>query len=430
MIEGLIFSIYTVLYSVAMVFILPFEYFKRPDNLRKRWLRERSGFLISWQNKGPDKKVIWIHAVSVGEVLSSVPFIREIMRRIPSAEIVLTTVTDTGQKVASERLSDIKIIYMPFDLPFFLRRFIKTVRPSLYISIETEIWPNLFRLLRKAGIPVLIMNGRISDRSFRGYRRIGFFMKRVLNYVNLFCMQEEIYGERIRLLGAVQDKVRVTGNFKFDIKINEYNKDWIKHLKRPVIIAGSTHEGEEGLIVDVCERLRKEIGSITLIIAPRHPERFLEVEDILKEKGLRYIKRSDIKNEDIDESLNDTWIILIDVIGELASLYSVCDVSIIGGSLSKKGGHNPLEPAFWGKPIICGDDMSNFPLIIEFYERGAAIKTSANSLLNDLRDLLQNEEKKHVMGLRAREIFEKRAGAIERAVEILKGYLELPQLPS
>lgn len=420
---------YTLLYFIVLLSILPHEYFKRPRPLRKRWLKERLGKCRAEEQKDKGvelKKTIWIHAVSVGEVIASVPFIREVSKRFPFVRIILTTVTDTGQKMAQEKLSgSVTTCYIPFDLPFAIKRFIGSVRPSLYISIETEIWPNLFYMLKREGVSVLVMNGRLSDDSFKGYKKIRFFMKRVLNNGDLFCMQEEAYGERIKALGVPEGKICITGNFKFDIRIEEYRDGWVRYLQRPVILAGSTHRGEEEIIIDVFERFSEELSNITLIIAPRHPERFGEVEEIIKKRGIKYIKRSVIDNNN-PERVTEARIILIDLIGELASLYSICDVAIIGGSFSGRGGHNPLEPAFWGKPILCGDDMRNFPFIEDFYRCGAAVKTSKRGLYNDLRNLLIFEDKRVEMGKRAKEIFESRAGAIERSVDVLKRYLELP----
>lgn len=425
MIRTLFHLIYTLLYSFALLILFPYEYLKRPKDLRRRWLRERCGLLPV--NPLSSNLRIWVHSVSVGEVIASVPFIQEILRSFPSSEIVLTTVTDTGQKIAGERLSgSVRLFYLPFDLPFSIRRFIKTIRPCLYISLETELWPNLFSALKRHGVPILIMNGRISDRSFKGYRRIRFFMKMILDYVDLFCMQEDLYGERIRQLGASPERIRITGNFKFDTSISDYKADWVRHLEGPVILAGSTHEGEEDIVLDSFERLKGEIRDITLMIAPRHPERFNEVEGIINRRGISYIKRSEMDSADSIEKLGALRVILIDLIGELASLYSICDIAIIGGSFSGKGGHNPLEPAFWGKPIVCGSDMGNFPFIEEFYRRGAAIRTSKEDLYEDLRMLLISSDKRSKMGREARAIYEERSGAIKRSVEILKGYLKLP----
>lgn len=428
-------QLYSVLYALTLLFLLPHEYLKRPRDLRKRWLSERLGQVPSLP--ASELRTVWVHAVSVGEVIASVPFIHEMMKRYPYVRVVLTTVTDTGQRVAKERLSEaVAVHYIPFDLPFSIKRFIKTMNPHLYISIETEIWPNLFCLLKRAGIPVLIMNGRISAGSFKGYRKISFFIKRVLDNVDLFCMQEELYGERIKALGVPAERIRITGNFKFDIKIEEYRGEWVRQLPRPVILVGSTHEGEEEIVLDACKRLIDEIGDMTLIIAPRHPERFAMVEDVLKRSGVSYIKRSEISSgiEDqncaILQSYHKTGkklglcVVLIDLIGELASLYSICDVAIIGGSFSNRGGHNPLEPAFWGKPILCGTDMSNFPFIDEFYKNGAALKTSRHSLYEDLKGLLGNDKERLNMAKRAKEIYMAKAGAIRRSVEALKFYFE------
>jgi 3-deoxy-D-manno-octulosonic-acid transferase len=425
MIESFLLSLYTLIYSIVLLCLLPFEYLKRPKGLRNRWLMERLGY-VSLENIKPRSKKIWIHAVSVGEVIASIPFIHEVKEKMPAVDLILTTVTDTGQNIARERLSGTaEIHYLPFDLPFSIKRFMKIMKPSLYISIETEIWPNLFRLLKIDGTPVLIMNGRISDDSFKGYRKIRFFMKRILSYVDLFCMQDELYGERIAALGAEKDKIRITGNFKFDIKIEGYKKKWVRYLKRPVILAGSTHETEEEMLLDAFKRLRAS-GDMTLIIAPRHPRRFDEVEEIIRKGGFNYLRISEIDGAVRDGGPIEAEVILIDVIGELASLYSICDLAIIGGSFSGRGGHNPLEPAFWGRPFICGEDMGNFPFVDEFYKRGAAIMTSRKALYEVLEKLLLSEDQRLIMGERAREIYKERSGAVSRSIEILERYIELP----
>lgn len=437
--------IYSFLYIIVLLFLLPFEYLKRPKELRSRWLRERLGFLNS-ELRVPNSKLIWVHAVSVGEVISAVPFIRELKARYPSITVVLSTVTDTGQKIARERISDIaQIIYLPFDLVHIVRRVLKKIRPALFITVETELWPNIFRTFKKEGIPILVLNGRLSGNSFRGYRRIKFFIRDVLGCVDLFCMQDRVYAERIRGLGVAGNKVRVTGNFKFDTRPSEKVPEWTHSLGHPVVLAGSTHEGEEALIVSVFERLRDDFPEMNLILAPRHPERFGKVEDMVTARGLPCVKRSSLvpgsplrahgnEGNAFNRELSamsyqlSGCVVILDTIGELASSYGISDVAVMGGSFCKVGGHNPLEPAFWGKPVVCGPHMENFPFIQDFYIGSGAIKTDAEGLHEVIKELLRSPAKRKAMGERAKALYDEKAGAVDRAVEVLKGYLD-PQLP-
>lgn len=416
--------IYSFIYTIALLIILPFEYLKRPRDIRKRWLKERFGLLPF------SSRPIWIHAVSVGEVIAVIPLIKKIKERYPDKDLLLSTVTDTGQKVAKERLGSIaNIIYLPFDLRPFIKGALKKINPLLFIIMETELWPNIIRTMEEHRIPILLMNGRISERSFRGYKRVGFFLKDILKRIDIFCMQNELYSERIRALGAVKDRVIDIGSFKFDTKPPSSIPEWtgILHNKGLVIIAGSTHSAEEELILDIYLRLIKDFPKINLIIAPRHPERFIEVEGLIKDKGLKYLKRSEIvtsKNRLGSPCIETTGIvILIDTIGELASLYGASDIAIIGGSFIKHGGQNPLEPAYWGKAIVCGPHMENFPFIHDFYNEGGAIKADRDNLYEILRGLINSPERISDMGRIAKALYERNRGATERAIKIIERYL-------
>ncbi len=427
------FFIYSLLYFIVMLILLPFEYLKRPGGLRRKWLREKFGFLSLHIHAS---RPIWVHAVSVGEVISATPLIKELRTRYPSVRIVLSTITDTGQRVAIERLSGTAdIIYLPFDLPLSVRRSLRRMRPAIFITIETELWPNIFRFLRKQKIPILVLNGRLSERSFDGYRKIGFFMKGIVRCVDLFGMQDSTYADRIVELGADKDNVEVIGNFKFDTRPSEKIPEWTGLLKGPVILAGSTHEGEEELILSVFESLRIDFPGLNLIIAPRHPERFREVEEAIKGRGFRYLKRSglDIVGANGHSPLPlltmncqlSGIVVLLDAIGELASVYGAADVAIIGGSFIEHGGHNPLEPAFWGKPILCGPHMENFTFMEDFYRMDGAIKTDSQGLYDTIKALLQSPEKRKHMGEKARALYNEKAGAVGRAIEVLERYIKL-----
>jgi 3-deoxy-D-manno-octulosonic-acid transferase len=419
----LMYPIYNLIYGAALAFVLPFEYRKRPAVIRKMWLAEKFGD-IEKQYVPPSEgwtscriPTLWVHAVSVGEVIAASAFINEFKQKHPEYRIVVSTITDTGHKVARERLGGLAgVIYMPFDLPFALRRAISRVRPSVFVIIETEIWPNTFRTFREVGIPVVLLNGRLSEKAFAGYRRIRHFMKKVLEGVSLFCMQNEVYAKRITEIGADKSKVMVTGSFKFDIKLEDKKLDWTDCLSGPVVVAGSTHRGEDELLVSVYKRLKEDFGGLNFIITPRHPERFDEVEGILKSAGVPYFRRSLISGEmDIRGAA-----VLLDTVGELSSVYGAADVAVIGGSFIKHGGQNFLEPAYWGKPVVCGPSMENFPFVREFYDEGAAIETDNEGLYIVLKDLLSSPEKRRLVGEKAINLLNSNQGAVQKAVAALE----------
>lgn len=406
-----------------MLFFFPFEYLKRPKALRSRWLKEKLGITILYK-KNQNKK-IWIHAVSVGEVLTTIQLIKRLKEKSSNTEIILSTITDTGQKIAAEKVGEIaNIIYLPFDVPFLIKKAIRNLKPDLFIIIETELWPNLIKYIKKNNIPILLLNGRISEKSFRGYKKISFFVKKILTNIDFFCMQNELYSSRIKKLGADPSRVLTIGSLKFDKEFSSDALQWINIFKKLekkngtfVIVAGSTHKPEEELILDTFIRLKKDFTNIRLIIAPRHPERFNEVEELIKKKGLEFVKRSEIVFD------LDPQIILLDAIGELAIVYSICDIAIIGGSFIPHGGQNPLEPAYWGKAIICGPHMENFPMIDDFYKNQAAQKTDSKELYNTLKRLLSYPNEIQLMGKRAIELYKKNMGALDKSIKIIESML-------
>lgn len=415
--------LYTLLYCTVLVFLLPFQYLKRPKKLKKRWLREKFGFI-----KGGLGGIIWIHAVSVGEVMAAIPLLKKLREKYPSKSLMLSTITDTGQKVARERVPEgTMVFYLPFDIPIILKKVFERMRPELLITIETELWPNLFKISRQYGIPVILMNGRISEKSLKGYKKASFFMKEVLSNVALFCMQSEMDAERISSIGVNEGRIKVLGNFKFDIKPPSKIPEWSERMKGPVLIAGSTHEGEEEFLISVYMKLKKDFTDLNLILAPRHPERFKNVEDLLRSKGLSFIKRSAFSSElptpnSELKTLKGT-VILLDTVGELSAVYGISDIAIIGKSFKGYGGQNPLEPAYWGKPIVCGLHMENFPFIKDFYREGAAFEVDEDGLYSKLRELLLLPEKAKETGLKAQQLYKKNTGAVDRAIEVIAGYI-------
>lgn len=421
--------VYSLLYFIVTVILLPFEYLKRPAELRRRWLREKFGFLNS-ELRTQNSRLIWVHAVSMGEVIAAMPFIAELKKRYPFMRIVLSTVTDTGRKVAGGRVSDIAdVVYLPFDFSFVIRKMIKKIKPELFITIETEIWPNIFRVCKEAGIPVLVMNGRLSENSFKGYKKVSFFIKGVLQCVSMFCMQEQIYAERIKALGVDENRIEVTGNFKFDTRPSDMMPEWAELVKGPLILAGSTHDGEEEIVLSVFNSLRDEFPDLALIIAPRHPERFKEVEELIRRKGLECLRVSEVRKMGSYEAMSFStsqllnFVVLLDAVGELASVYGIADIAVIGGSFIRHGGQNPLEPAFWGKPIICGPHMENFPFIEDFYKRGGAIKADSGGLADVIAELMRSPEKRKAMGEISRAIYNEKSGSIEKSMAVLSHYI-------
>jgi 3-deoxy-D-manno-octulosonic-acid transferase len=414
--------VYTLLYGAVLTVLLPYQYLKRPQETRKRWLRERLGSYRHRADTPSHNKTIWIHAVSVGESIAAVPLIKKLKEAHPALRIVLSTVTDTGQEVARERVGEYaEILYVPFDLPSALKSAVRHIRPSVLVIMETELWPNMVEIVSGCGVPVLLMNGRISGKSLDGYKKIRPFIRNMLGDVTLFCMQDDLYAERIRGMGADTGKVRVTGNFKFDTRPSSAVPEWTRILTGPVIIAGSTHRTEEELVLDAFSNIAQEFPEASLIIAPRHPERFKEVEDLIKKKGLAYMKRSERKES--EEAKQRGLVVLLDVMGELSTVYGAADIAVLGGSFIEHGGQNPLEPAYWAKAIVCGPHMENFPFIDNFYLKGGALRVEAASLGSSLMDLLSSPDKRAAMGRRARELYDKNAGATGRAMEILERYL-------
>ncbi len=428
------FAIYNILYFIVLLAILPYQYFKRPASIRNRWLRERSGFLPRSRFAS---RPVWIHAVSVGEVIASIPLLKGLKAAYPGRDIVLSTVTDTGQKVAREKAGALaRIIYIPFDTPFAVARTHKSVDPSVFIIMETELWPAIIRCFSENGTPVLLMNGRLSEKSVRGYLKLRFFIRKVLSRISFFCMQDEEYARRIISLGAGESEVLAVGSFKFDTKPSVPVPEWTQSLGRPVIVAGSTHNPEEYIILDAFDRLLPDHPGLVLILAPRHPERFREVEELVKRRGFRYLNRSEIgRGEALPSAHNDGrghreatvsnagLVVILDVMGELASVYGAADVAIMGGSFIEHGGQNPLEPAFWGKAIICGPHMENFPFIGDFYRNGAAAKAGADNLAGTIREVLESPELMRSMGTAAKRLYESNAGATEKALQVIKGFI-------
>jgi len=418
------------LYSVVTLLLLAvlspyFVYQAMRHNKYLGSLGQRFGYLPVSFNLDGDPS-IWVHAVSVGEVLAARPIISELRRRYPTLKLFLSTTTLSGQQLARRNVADVDaVFYLPFDWTFTVRRTLKMVNPRLFVMVETEIWPNLLRECRRRGIKTALVNGRISHRSFPRYRLARPFFRRVLADVDRFCVQGEESARRLVELGAEPSRITVTGSLKFEslhaTPIPGRGPARVLRFfrlspNRPVLVAGSTMKGEEEFVVRAFNRFRSTpAGSnALLVIAPRHPERFVEAERICRQEGLSTIRRSELA---IDAEPRADAVVL-DTIGELAQLYQVATAVFVGGSLVPSGGHNILEPALFGKPIVFGPHMENFSEIAEaFVTNGAAVQLRGDREIDDVVLSLMNDPVRRArLGAAARALVEANRGARDKTL--------------
>jgi 3-deoxy-D-manno-octulosonic-acid transferase len=399
-------------------------------------LGQRMGYLPVSFNMDAEPS-IWIHAVSVGEVLTARPLARDLRARYPRLRVFLSTTTLAGQQLARRSVHDVDaVFYFPFDLDVFVRRTLNLVRPRLFVMMETEIWPNLLRECRKRGIKTAIVNGRLSQRSYPRYRLVRRFMRHVLADIDRFCVQSEESARRFVDLGAAPANVMVTGSLKFDSldlgpSLHGRARDRVlRHFclppSRRVIVAGSTMKGEEGAVFRAFRRLRSVAPNALLIIAPRHPERFDDVARMSREEGLKTALRTELA---IDAEPRAD-VVILDTIGELATVYQIATVVFVGGSLVPTGGHNILEPAVFGKPIVFGPHMENFAEIAAaFVSNGAAMQVRFERELDDaLHTLLTDGVQRARLGAAARALVEANRGAKDKSLQVLSELL--PQDPT
>jgi 3-deoxy-D-manno-octulosonic-acid transferase len=287
------------------------------------------------------------------------------------------------------------------------------------------LWPNIFRLFCKRNVPVIILNGRISEKSSQGYQKISFFMKKVFSFVTVFSMQSSLDAERLKAIGAAENKIKIGGNFKFDMEITGGLPSWASAVKGPVIVAGSTHRGEEKLVLSAyLENLAKFPG-LSLILAPRHPERFREVADLLRGRKIPFLRRSELQVYDSVAEPVRGKVLLLDSMGELSSVYGIADIAVIGKSFIGVGGQNPLEPAYWGKPILCGPHMDNVPFMKEVFAEGAAFEVAPTGLAEKMGALLAAPDVAKKVGVKARALFVSKSGAVGKALAIIEKYADL-----
>ncbi|MFN0279473.1 MAG: 3-deoxy-D-manno-octulosonic acid transferase [Pyrinomonadaceae bacterium] len=428
------FFVYSILYTLAFIVLLPRFLFDAVFNGKyAAGFKQRLGFLPKFDCRG--KRVVWLHCVSVGETNAARPLAIKIKQDFPDISLVISTTTRTGQTLAQTAFADIAdlVFYFPFDWKSSVRRSLKKIKPSVVLLMETEIWFNFIRESYHSGARLAIVNGRLSERSFKRYGKIKKFMKRVLGYLDLALMQENADATRLMSLGIRASKVRVTGNLKFDHDLAEDEAELTEYLRKrfgisadsPLIITASTHSPEEKWLVDAFKELRKSTGDNAprLMVAPRHPERFNEVAGIIKNTGLTHVRRSE--SETIADKTAE--IILLDSIGELRAAYPLAEIVFVGGSLISHGGQSIFEPAAAGCAIITGHYTANFEAVVkEFLDKGALLQLShladaeiVAKLKATFQELLSDTARRHLLGSNALNVMMNNRGAVNRTVEYL-----------
>jgi len=416
------------IYTAFLYLLVPFVVLRllwrgvRAPDYWRRW-PERFGFAIKPQSS----PTLWIHAVSVGEAIAAFPLVSALRERYTDLGVVITTTTPTGAaRVRAQYGEGVSQYYLPYDLPGAVRRFLTRTRPVVAIIMETELWPNLFHYCRQRQVPVVIANARLSERSARRYRRLGRLTRATIAEVERFAAQTVDDGERLRLLGARAQQVQITGNIKFDIELPADLRERAATLRacwgseRPVWIAASTHAGEDELVLEAHRQARATHPDLLLVLVPRHPERFERVAALCRSRGLRLARRT---TEDCNR---ETEVYLGDTMGELRMLIAAADLAFVGGSLVPVGGHNVLEPAALGVPVLFGPHMFNFTEAAHLLlEADAAIKVDTwQELAQAIGVYLRNTDRRKAAGTNGLRVVEQNRGALRRQLDLIAELLD------
>jgi 3-deoxy-D-manno-octulosonic-acid transferase len=417
--------LYSALMAAGLLVSLPYWIFQMKRRGKYRLgLRQRLGSVPAKLQPPCSRCTIWVHAVSVGEVLAVSRLVDEMRRRWPAARVVVSTSTDTGQKLARTRFGAESVFYFPLDFAFAIRPYLQVLQPELVVIAETEFWPNFLRLSKRNGARLAVVNARISDRSWPGYRRLRWWLPGVISKVDLFLAQT--YEDRKRLIdiGAPEDRVEVTGNLKFDVEppspppvMASLRKSFQESGAGPILVCGSTvDEEEERILLQAFQNILASHPRSVMILAPRHPERFPVVASLLESIGIRFWRRSLWSGEPVSGG-----ILLLDSIGELAPVYGLADIAFVGGSLVPKGGHNIIEPARYGVPIVVGNHYENFRDIIGLFQAHDAVRIVGPAELPlVLMELISDEAERKTLGRRAAETWRSQTGATERTFAALE----------
>src|ERR1700751_2997106 len=374
-----------------------------------------------------DQPTIWIHAVSVGEVLAVSGLIDQLRVRLPGNRIVVSTTTDTGQKLARDRFGAKNVFYFPMDLGFAIRPYLDALRTHLIVIAETEFWPNFLRLAKSAGARIVVVTARISDRSWRRYRRLDWWLPKVIQNIDLFLAQTQDDSRRLIDIGAPGSRVAVTGNLKFDLQLTQpppvmanLRDSFRATGASPVLVFGSTADDEEErMLLQAFQSILASYPHATMILAPRHPERFAAVATLLESLGIHFLRRSLWSGEPLSGG-----VLLLDTIGELSAIYGLADIAFVGGSLVPKGGHNIIEPARHGVAIVVGNHTENFRDIIGLFQSRDALRVVGPAELPlVLMELISNEAERRALGQRASETLRSQSGASEKTVAALENLL-------
>jgi 3-deoxy-D-manno-octulosonic-acid transferase len=423
-----VYSLYSLLLFLALIISTPWWIVQmlRHGKYRTGW-SERLGTVPDRLFNKVSENTIWIHAVSVGEVLASSRVVDELKARLPDWRVVVSTTTDTGQKLARERFGENNVFYLPLDLPWAIRAYLQAMRPKLLVLAESEFWPNLLHEARKSGATVAVVNARVSDRSLPGYLRFHTVLQRVMQNVDVFLAQSDEDGKRLVQIGARADRVHVSGNLKFEVKpqakpaiVGIFTAALEREDIGPIIVAGSTLEGEETMLLDMFRQVASRYPGALLVLAPRHPERFGSVGSLLAASGLRWQLRSGWDGERAIAG----GVFLLDTIGELSSFYDFADIAFVGGSLVPRGGHNVLEAAQFGAAILVGPHTENFRDIVDVFRRADALRVvTPQSLASTVLQLLEDQDERAALGTRAAAVMRSQQGATQKTVDTLLALL-------
>jgi 3-deoxy-D-manno-octulosonic-acid transferase len=425
----LLYLLYSVALGLAMLLSLPYWLYQAARHGKyRRGFPERTGKVPA--RLAPDgRPLIWIHAVSLGEVLAVSGLVEKMGRAFPQHRIVVSTTTDTGQDLARKRVGENNVFYFPLDFAFAIRPYLRALRPELVVLAETEFWPNFLRLVHASGARIAVVNARISDRSLPRYLRYRWALKKMLAHVDAFLAQTAQDGTRLQAIGADANRIQVTGNLKFDVNaptpppiVAELRLALAAEGAGPTLVCGSTVEDEEPPLLKAFENIRVSHSKAVMILAPRHPERFDTVATLVREMGIPIHRRSQWNGERLAGG-----VFLIDTIGELAALYGLADVAFVGGSLVPRGGHNIIEPAQHGVAIVTGNHTENFRDIVALFRNRDAVRiVGLAELPLTLMHLLESDAERQELGRRAKETLQSQVGATGRTIAALQDLVVTP----
>ena len=418
------------IYSVVFYLITPviiLRLFIRglaAPNYRKRW-GQRFGFFTPPESS---KEIIWLHAVSVGETLAAVPLVKALQEKYPERRLLITCMTPTGSERITAAFGDsVDHSYAPYDTPDAVARFLQRVQPKMLIIMETELWPNTVAACYKCQIPVILANGRLSEKSARGYARVSKLSGPMVAQLTAVAAQHGDDGGRFTALGLPAEKLHITGNIKFDLELNAQirqsaealRQQWGGAHQRPILLAASTHRGEDEIILQAFNLIKQSVNNALLVLVPRHPERFNQVGDLCLDAGYSLARRSN------NDSTDNADILLGDTMGELMTFFGACDIAFIGGSLVANGGHNMIEPAAWGKPTLSGLSVFNFAEVSRLLAEagGLSLVEDAAVLAETVIELIQNPQQARQMGQSAQQVAEANRGALERLLTVIDSSL-------